>query len=373
MDANIRYIKDENRNIISPITSTDSVYGKDGVNLTTALQNIGSLESVPVGTIIEYSSSQIPDNYLLCNGAAIDRATYIDLFNVIGTTYGEGNGTSTFNLPTRSGYVTTSDSEDSTPVVKYFIIKYKPQSIIASQDLVDIGSRVTSLEEITGDAAVPIGTVIPYEGTDTPEGWVEVGEMIDDGLPIGSGMDYFGTTAPTNYMFANGAAISRTEYAELFSIIGTTYGAGDGSTTFNLPDKRNRVTAMYSEGDSNFGTLGGKLGSATHSHKYGIQFGAYWREFIFESNPNAGMLNYNEDGTFEVSVPADISLGATIAYNSSTTATTKSASCAHQRSVANTEYISNLQPTLVCNYIIKVKKASLSTYDLVSSMLGGSY
>ena len=66
--------------------------------------------------------------------------------------------------------------------------------------------------------------------------------------PIGSGMDYYGTEAPTNYMFADGTAISRIEYSELFSVIGTTYGAGDGSTTFNLPDKRERVTAMYCKG-----------------------------------------------------------------------------------------------------------------------------
>ena len=62
--------------------------------------------------------------------------------------------------------------------------------------------------------------------------------------PIGSGMDYYGTEAPANYMFADGRELSRTEYAELFAVIGTTYGAGDGSTTFNLPDKRERVTMM---------------------------------------------------------------------------------------------------------------------------------
>ena len=62
--------------------------------------------------------------------------------------------------------------------------------------------------------------------------------------PVGSGMDYYGTEAPLNYMFADGRELSRTEYAELFSIIGTTYGAGDGVNTFNLPDKRERVSIM---------------------------------------------------------------------------------------------------------------------------------
>lgn len=61
-------------------------------------------------------------------------------------------------------------------------------------------------------------------------------------VPIGAGMDYWGDTAPTSYMFAYGQAISRTTYAECFAKFGTKYGAGDGSTTFNLPDKRDRTS-----------------------------------------------------------------------------------------------------------------------------------
>jgi microcystin-dependent protein len=60
--------------------------------------------------------------------------------------------------------------------------------------------------------------------------------------PIGAGIDFYGATAPTGWHFATGAAISRTTYAALFAVIGTTYGAGDGSTTFNLPDKRGRIS-----------------------------------------------------------------------------------------------------------------------------------
>lgn len=48
-------------------------------------------------------------------------------------------------------------------------------------------------------------------------------------------------SAPTGWILANGAAVSRTAYARLFAAIGTTYGAGDGTTTFNLPDLRGRV------------------------------------------------------------------------------------------------------------------------------------
>lgn len=52
---------------------------------------------------------------------------------------------------------------------------------------------------------------------------------------------FAGTVAPTGYLFCDGSAVSRDTYAALFAVIGTTYGAGDGSTTFNLPDLTGRV------------------------------------------------------------------------------------------------------------------------------------
>lgn len=55
-------------------------------------------------------------------------------------------------------------------------------------------------------------------------------------VPTGSILPYGGSTAPTGWFLCNGGAISRTTYADLFSVIGTSYGAGDGSTTFNLPN-----------------------------------------------------------------------------------------------------------------------------------------
>lgn len=58
------------------------------------------------------------------------------------------------------------------------------------------------------------------------------------GVPIGAVFHFAASTAPTGFLKANGAAVSRTTFAALFAITGTTYGSGDGSTTFNLPDLR---------------------------------------------------------------------------------------------------------------------------------------
>jgi microcystin-dependent protein len=62
-------------------------------------------------------------------------------------------------------------------------------------------------------------------------------------FPAGAVVAFAGASAPSGWMICNGAAISRTTYATLFTAISTTYGVGDGSTTFNIPDITGRVIA----------------------------------------------------------------------------------------------------------------------------------
>jgi hypothetical protein len=69
---------------------------------------------------------------------------------------------------------------------------------------------------------------------------------------------FAGTTIPTGYLLCDGSAVSRTTYADLFAAIGTTYGSGDGNSTFNLPslmDKLPWKSIMGSPGQSNKGIL----------------------------------------------------------------------------------------------------------------------
>ena len=63
-----------------------------------------------------------------------------------------------------------------------------------------------------------------------------------DANPLGIIIAYGGTTAPTGWLMCDGTAYSRTEYADLFAVIGTAFGSGDGSTTFNVPDLREATT-----------------------------------------------------------------------------------------------------------------------------------
>lgn len=60
--------------------------------------------------------------------------------------------------------------------------------------------------------------------------------------PLGTINAFGGTTAPEGWLLCQGQAISRTDYADLFEVIGTNFGSGDGSTTFNLPDMREATT-----------------------------------------------------------------------------------------------------------------------------------
>lgn len=83
-------------------------------------------------------------------------------------------------------------------------------------------------------------------------------------VPAGAVLPYAGNSIPSNWLLCDGSAVSRTTYADLFAAIGTLYGAGDGSTTFNLPDTTAQVIAGYKAADTNFGTLGAKVGEATH-------------------------------------------------------------------------------------------------------------
>lgn len=141
------------------------------------------------------------------------------------------------------------------------------------------------IKDVTGTAwANPIA--LHPNGTDTVEGvnadyklqedfsWVFV---ISDGVsawrlgivgtavPVGGMMPYGGSSAPDGWLLCDGTAVSRTTYAKLFSKLSTTFGVGDGSTTFNLPDMRQRFPIGKAASGTG-STLGGSGGSIDHTH-----------------------------------------------------------------------------------------------------------
>lgn len=163
-------------------------------------------------------------------------------------------------------------------------------------------------------------------------------------FPIGASCQYYGITPPEDFMFMDGAEISRSEYAKLFEIFGgenSPYGLGDGKNTFNLPDLRECVPAMYKEGSANFGTLGSKIGSAERTLN------------IANLPPHDHQMPYmpNSTGSLKTAYSYGIAQGSATDTgngngNGGNLGTAKTGSGTP---------ISIIQPTFICNYIIKVK------------------
>lgn len=128
-------------------------------------------------------------------------------------------------------------------------------------------------------------------------------------MEIGFICMYGGTVAPNGFLLCDGSAVSRTTYADLFSSIGVTYGSGDGSTTFNLPDLTGRVVVGVSN-DYAIGDTGGEETHAllssempshvhevpTHGHSHSIKastpaFAHSITQPMFQYNPPSGARN----------------------------------------------------------------------------------
>lgn len=132
--------------------------------------------------------------------------------------------------------------------------------------------------------------------------------------PVGTIFEYGGTTAPSGYGLCNHQAVSRTEYAELFSRIGTTYGSGDGSTTFNLPDKTQLEQDCTVKTQVDTWTSNLENGSESHTFTVSAD-GSYYFEIVL-SNASSGKQSNNISLTTNdnklVSTWGYIGVGATL-------------------------------------------------------------
>ena len=96
----------------------------------------------------------------------------------------------------------------------------------------------------------------------------EIDNLFNAIEPPGSIKIWAGTTIPSGYLLCDGSAISRTEYSALFSAIGTTYGAGDSSSTFNLPDFRGRYLKLGTPGNYGSESLPNIVGHFYATNRY---------------------------------------------------------------------------------------------------------
>lgn len=197
--------------------------------------------------------------------------------------------------------------------------------------------------------------------------------------PVGALMPYAGATAPAGWLLCYGQAVSRTTYSDLYTAIGTTYGTGDGSTTFNLPDLRGRtIAALDNMGGSDAARLdwANTLGTASGSQTHTLQTTEI-PSHLHTVDPPAtatGSMSANWSHTHNSFYNSDPRTGAQggdmIAYGSNSNAAWRTvnpgigaADINHTHTVDIAQFNSgntgsggahnNMQPTILLNYIIR--------------------
>lgn len=169
-------------------------------------------------------------------------------------------------------------------------------------------------------------------------------------IPLGAGLDYWGPTTPnSSFAFPAGQAVSRTgATAPLFALFGTTYGAGDGSTTFNLPDRRGRVSAQLDASAgrlSSFTSLGTVGGEQAHTLSTGE---------LPANIPASATTTLSGSQVPPIVGTGFNSISSTGGGNTFPTGE-QSISAATTVSVGGSgQSHNNVQPTIACNYILRI-------------------
>lgn len=183
--------------------------------------------------------------------------------------------------------------------------------------------------DITLDDAVKMVT-LKRVGAD----WYEVSRswaVVTNGI-TGEVRMYAGSAAPSTWLFCDGAAVSRSTYATLYALVGTTYGVGDGSTTFNLPDFKGRTPIGVGTGSGlTARALAAKVGEETH---------------VLTSAENAAHTHNSfasADASGSDSTPRLTNTGRLDILGGATPTSSSGSGTAHN----------NMQPSLAINFIIK--------------------
>ena len=223
---------------------------------------------------------------LLCGGVSVLAATTAGVTFPLGVTFA-GNQTVTGNLTVNGNTTIGNAGADTLSVVAtgtftgnqtfngtatFTSTVTVPDASFTNAKLATVATntikgRVTAgtgaVEDLTGAQATTIlNAVVGDSGSGGTKGLVPAPAAGDGallkvlqadgtwgtGVPAGAVMMYADNDAPSGWLECNGAAVSRTTYARLFALLGATFGSGDGSTTFNLPDMRGEFARGWDNG-----------------------------------------------------------------------------------------------------------------------------
>jgi microcystin-dependent protein len=255
----------------------------------------------------------------------------------------------------------THDITGTTTITGFGTVRAGILKILQFDGVLTITHNATSLILKFGqNHLTTAGDILAFVSEDSGN-WREVWRNVAGGTVVpGTITIDAGTSAPDGWLFCYGQAVSRTTYSAIFSRLSTTYGVGDGSTTFNIPDLRGRVAAGQDDmggtsanrltnqsGGLDGDTLGDTGGSETHtlidaelsSHTHTASL------TVTGSVTNVGMASTGGALTHNVTDSAgdEAATVASVTGTASGTTAVTGGDGAHN----------NVQPTIILNYIIK--------------------
>tara|TARA_R110000803_G_scaffold130778_9_gene198069 strand:- start:1353 stop:2537 length:1185 start_codon:yes stop_codon:yes gene_type:complete len=206
--------------------------------------------------VIILDRGNVGEETVLCSGRTSDTFTVVastgrghDGSTAIAHTTGVTveHGLDALSIQEFSDHINKTDGADLWVTNRKLDATTKAQVALADTNSGLITTNIADIATNTADIATNVTNI----GTNTT--------AIGVGLPPGVIFDYAAATAPTGWLLCEGTAVSRTTYSALFAVIGTGFGAGDGSSTFNVPDYRDRVAV----GQSGTKTLAAAAGADT--------------------------------------------------------------------------------------------------------------
>nr|WP_279032386.1 phage tail protein [Snodgrassella alvi] len=224
------------------------------------------------------------------------------------------DGTQDIDLPgvnTRGNQDTTGNASTATYAGQIAARKIGGVTFNAKTDIDLPGVNKPGNQDTAGNAA----TATRLQTARTINGVPFDGTQDINATPAGTIMYFARDWAPTGWLKANGAAVSRTAYAGLFAVLGTYYGSGDGSTTFNLPDLRGEFIRSYDDrrgvdpGRRNGSWQGDAIRNITGacSGAMGVVFDGFAGAFFDDGTRDATVatsttkVTYNDDFCFDAS------------------------------------------------------------------------